>query len=145
MGYMLCICTLSFTFYTYALSLQPYLHESRHQHAMRRARGCGGRFLNTKKLDSNATNPNSEEPNSGRSVNSSGSEQLSTVCDGDSNHKEKNRSLFEGAFSNGNSNGHGLSSMYSFQSTDSEGLNNFNHQRRSMLANETVYGAKPIK
>ncbi|XP_074294632.1 transcriptional activator HAP2-like [Silene latifolia] len=39
---------------------KPYLHESRHKHALRRARGAGGRFLNTKELNENKDNSEEE-------------------------------------------------------------------------------------
>ncbi|KAF3437908.1 hypothetical protein FNV43_RR20664 [Rhamnella rubrinervis] len=107
---------------------KPYLHESRHQHAMRRARGCGGRFLNTKKQDNSVANYTSEK---GTNLGSN----LSTQCasgsgsdgnlDSSSNQQEGLRSMVQEmqkakSFSYSNGNGNGLSSAYHSQFSDSK-------------------------
>eukprot|EP00262_Sarcandra_glabra_P020530 TRINITY_DN820_c0_g2_i1.p1 TRINITY_DN820_c0_g2~~TRINITY_DN820_c0_g2_i1.p1 ORF type:complete len:208 (-),score=40.74 TRINITY_DN820_c0_g2_i1:353-976(-) len=54
---------------------KPYLHESRHLHALRRARGCGGRFLNAKGNENQQDE--ASEHDKARSINGANSDQSS--------------------------------------------------------------------
>ncbi|TYI68123.1 hypothetical protein E1A91_D08G067600v1 [Gossypium mustelinum] len=130
---------------------KPYLHESRHLHAMRRARGSGGRFLNKKKLDDHITSPNSEkgmnsdENISAKSAHLSGFECLSSSGTGNLSsfygQQEGNVSLVKDlhkAQPLANSTLH-------LSSNNAEKGNYFRQQRDIVQRNGAQHGAPSIK
>lgn len=88
--------------------LQTYMHESRHLHAMRRPRGCGGRFLNTR-------NSNNEKAKSRSEVNKTGNGQLQSSG---SQNSEVLQSSKETSRSSPPMSGSEVTSMYSQRGLD---------------------------
>lgn len=85
------------------------MHESRHLHALRRPRGCGGRFLNTKNLDNVKGGTEAKKVGDGQLSQPSGS-QSSEVLQSDSGTLNSSKEING---SGSNISGSEVTSMYS--------------------------------
>ncbi|KAB2607963.1 nuclear transcription factor Y subunit A-10-like [Pyrus ussuriensis x Pyrus communis] len=107
---------------------KPYMHESRHRHAMRRPRGCGGRFLNTKTMNNGTKGTEGKQGGDGQLFRLSGS-RSPEVLQSDSGTLNSSR---ETNGSSSNISGSEVSSMYSRGDLDRFSINHLGHSLHSL-------------